>query len=52
MLLSLRELLGLMEMIEDAEVLKHADPEEVTVELSRTKTGGLRAELRGEEWKK
>ena len=51
MLLSLRELLGLMEMIEDAEILEHADPEEVTVELSRTEAGDLRAELRGKEWR-
>ena len=44
------ELLGLMQMIWDAEILEHAEPEEVTVELSRTEAGALRAELRGEEW--
>lgn len=52
MLLSLRELLGLMQMIWDAEILEHTEPEEVTVELSRTEAGALRAELRGKEWRK
>ena len=51
MKLLLSELLGLMQMIKDAEVLEHAEPEEVTVKLSRTETGVLRAELRGEEWR-
>lgn len=51
MKLLLSELLGLMQMIWDAEILEHTEPEEVTVELSRTETGTLRAELRGKEWR-
>ena len=49
--LLLSELLGLMQMIWDAEILEHAEPEEVKVELSRTEAGTLRAELRGKEWR-